>query len=260
VKNDWTSFRTKVHGIPSCCNVADLTRRLGVKKPVSFKIGPSIDVEVRPERTVIHTNLEARRKIMPLLLAQARLGETDPLLSTFFFRQEQMTPREHALAMEFRGLCFPLQEAWGYGVLRRTVPIIYNLLIDDLFGNIDRIAHRYRNRSEGKRAIENHEDICAICTSIAVSSENPDLRKFRENKYRLNMVTGNSPLRRHLSQYLETITTFAQMEPSVEHYLKIPEAIEAPYRISVDSESGKRHFSIDIKTESNTDESVAAGE
>jgi len=228
--------------MPSAPN---LVRMLGIKNPIVYEIGPGREVESYADRTVIRVDLESRRKAMPLLLAQARLGEQDPLLSTFFFRRDGVSVEEQAAAQDFCGLCSPLQEAWGYGVLRAFAPEVYGMLVVSLFGETDETV-------ESGRVLESAGDFRSACCAVAIAAANPALADSRHAAYRLEAKDSRDVrAKRLLNTYIATLKRFAAMDPDPGLYVRLVKAARTGYSVGIEHVAGdaSRRYAVRLPVE-----------
>ncbi len=133
------------------------------------------------------------------MLAMAELGEKDPLLMTFVIMTE-IEERDRKYAEPFHDLCKPLQDAWVMKMLRLTVPDVYKKEIEEIY--------KLRETSLGfwLMCYENPEikGLDRICNDMALTSSGAD-----------------------------ALCQFARMDPDVSLYLKLPEAVNAPYEVGI---------------------------
>jgi hypothetical protein len=118
-----------------------MIREFQLEKPVTFKESARhTAVRAMADRTVI-VFVRERPENLPELLAEAKLGEKDPLLVTFLC-QADATEEETRCFREFHQLCTPVLGAWTFKTMRRWVPGLYRQKIQRVREVLDRACKR----------------------------------------------------------------------------------------------------------------------
>jgi len=210
----------------------ELSKRIGLLKPVLFQIGKETQFFFSPEKTIVCTNLKNYRENMPVLIATAYLGEQDPLIvSLDCFSNGASKEEDESMKRGFLGVCAPLRNAWGYKVLQKKTPDIYGKIVHELLREIDEVANT------GK--IDDQNKLQTLFTAIAIASSDPDLGSLKHYDF----VHPDGQVYQELQKkYLETIVRFACMEPSANLYVDLVSMVAMTHRASLVFNERGRHF------------------
>lgn len=187
----------------------ELKERFNFTKQVIFEdLEKGYNVLALPDQIIIAGDADMYERELPGMLALAKLGEADPLLTTFIVESANRE-RDGKYCGRFAELCKPLQDAWLMKTLRHFTPDIYEKEIEGILKLKD-ISLSFR----------------LMCY------ENPELR--------IEPAPG--------SNYIDALKQFCRMEPDVMLYLKLPEKAGEPFKAGIDGTRATRHFVVKEKT------------
>ncbi|MGD0235692.1 MAG: hypothetical protein ABSC55_14300 [Syntrophorhabdales bacterium] len=195
---------------------ADLMiREFRLEKPVTFKESARhTAVRAMPDRTVI-VFVRERPEDLPELLAEAKLGEKDPLLVTFLC-QADATKEQTRCFKEFIRLCQPVLRAWAFRTMRQWVPLLYYEKIQKIRKVLDRAGEA------GMKVTA--RTFPALLGLLAIAYETEE-----ENFSRLGDHSPCGPLVPNLERIKGAIVS----EPDIGHYLAL--VTGTPYTVTVET-------------------------
>jgi len=222
-------------GYPSA---TELSKLIGLTKPVSFGIDGKPRILSLPGETVIFTDIENYRERMPLLIAKAYLSEIDPLLvSPVCEVLNASEKKKKDLVERFTELCCILENVWAYKVLQLKAPDIYERASSKLFGEVYKLI----NTASG--TIYDPAKIITIFTSVVVSHFPPKIKDlgFLFDKV---AVGPNPKLVSEKRITAEVMISLSAQNPDIMHYANLPALTAEPYGVKILSNKGRRLFVI----------------
>lgn len=208
-----------------------LFQRFRFTKPIEIEDFDNGDeVVALQDKIVIKMDKESEKRDLAEILSHAKLGESDPLLATFYF-QEDLTPKEERYASMFFRLCQPLQDAWTYKIMRKYAPDVYKSEVAKLFA-------MWQSVHSGILKDPSNEMRRQYLSMFTILSENP----VNDIKIIINTDEEN---RADWEGYITALKQLIHKEPNANLYLKLPIASNAPYKIKIITEdNGFRYFKI----------------
>lgn len=207
-----------------------LIQRFHFRKPVIFEdIEKGNEVVALSDRIIIRGDAETLKYDLAEMLSRAKLGEKDPLLTTFFF-QKDLSQEEQKYARIFYSLCQPLQDAWTYKTMRKYVPDIYQREVEGLLKMWD-IAFA------GPLKDSDSETRRQVLGMWAILYENPN------NKAEL-IIQAEEYNKQSWNNYIDALKEFIRQEPDIQYYLSLPVKVNSPYEVKLEKEDKFRHFRI----------------
>lgn len=179
----------------------------------------------------IKMDRQAGEKDLAEILAKAKLGETNPLLATFFF-QEDLSEEDGSYASMFFRLYQPLQDAWIYKTMRQYAPDVYEAEIEELMSY-------WKLLLPGPvRDTGNPEMRRQYLSIFTILSENPS------NQIRL-ILHSDETNRQDWERYVGALKELVHSEPSPDLFLRLPEESNAKYQVRIATGSnGFRHYNV----------------
>ncbi len=180
------------------------------------------------------------------LIAKAKLGEKDYLITTFYF-QPDLTKVEECYAVIFHLLCLSLTTYWLYQVMREYDSAAYGESIK----TIDSIITPLLESSEGEGKMVTMDSFRRQQHILGYY-----LILYHAKSGELSLECGwhfipgesLSPEEEHsFMKYLALLETYAQEEPSANVYLELIENLhdEVHFRVSIDQrEEGLRFYQV----------------
>lgn len=212
--------------------MTSLLERFKLIKPVDFEeVESGHEVIVTNEKTIIRVDDISLINDMPELFSLAKLGERDPLLATFFC-QKNYTEKEGRYFAMFHRLCQPLQDAWAWKTMRRTVPDIYNREISELL-------EMWKAVQESMQRLTSTDEVQRqVLGMFAILYENED------NKVDIQLKIDEAN-RDVWEDYIRALKKFTRMEPGVNFYIRLAEIVHSPYHVSIETDTdGFRYYNI----------------
>ncbi len=201
--------------------------RFAFKKPVVLeKREEGQEIVTAGCRTVIKTDAKSLIRDLPLLLAMAKLAETDPLLVTFYFSRV-LSEKEQNYARRFFDLCSPLREAWVWKILRKFATDIY----DRKFEEILSVYHSHKDR---ERKLSDPATRTPFLGLLAVIAEGG-----------VSSVPFPDACSGPWDAYVRGVIQYARREPETKWYCNLPPLMREPYVVKIFEDSGGRLYNIE---------------
>ena len=182
-----------------------------IQKPIKLIRSESQGVVATKKEIEIYTPNDID---LPELLALAKLGEQDHLLTTFYF-QPDLTEKEEKLCKVFYNLCMPLQTLW-------TWDIMFNFLPRDEFIEQLREPIEIVIDVVGNEGVLTSKDVnyALIISFMLIVEKYGNL--IDEYQIDFKMVG------KYLDEYISLTTwtrRFAKLNPNVDYYIELAKNI-----------------------------------
>ncbi len=160
---------------------------------------------------------------LPEIFASIKLGEKNPLLTTFFFQEDLPKELERYCSM-FYTLCEPLKDAWTWEIMKKY------LTEEEMDKQVEELKKLYevfldmkqKAEEKGEKVEEELKHRTIIGTYlIFYSLGHPVKIKFAgENQ-------------KEWKKYLKALKHFSLLEPDAQLFCELPKITEAPYRVEM---------------------------
>ncbi len=194
--------------------------------------GHSIAYFSNEQKVLLELDEEALLNDLPEIFASIKLGEKNPLLTTFFF-QENLTQEDKEFCSMFYTLCEPLKDAWTWKEMKKylTKEEMDKQLeeLKKLYEIFLEIEQKIKQGEKSKEAIQRRG---IIGTYLIFSSLGYPVKI---------QLTGEN--KKEWKKYLKALKHFSLSDPDPQLFCQLPEITKAPYRAEV-KEKPYWHFYI----------------